>query len=488
MPLDLLLVNPGDKRQVYQDLGADLAAIEPPYWSAVVAAYLRRYGVEVAILDANAENLSPEEAAAKAASLSPRLVAVLVYGNQPSASTQNMTAAGALCRALRARGVGPVAIGGLHPTALPRRTMEEEDVDFLVQGEGLFTLRDLLTALGTHGPYDQVPGLWYREGGELCHTAAAPLVRDLDQVLPTAAWDLLPMPLYRAHNWHCFDRLSQRQPYAALYTSLGCPYGCVFCCINALFGQRGIRYRSPGAVVEELGVLVERYGVRNVKIIDELFVLDPRHYLGVVDGILERGYDLNIWAYARVDTVKPDHLERMRRAGITWLALGIESANPEVREGASKAMRIRDIRHVVDQIHAAGIHVIGNYIFGLPDDTHQTLQETLDMAMDLDCEFSNFYCAMAYPGSKLYDMAVQEGWALPQTWHGYSQHGYDLLPLPTRHLSAREVLAFRDEAFHRYTENPSYLSMLEEKFGGEVRRHVHQISTKRLHRRLLSPS
>jgi anaerobic magnesium-protoporphyrin IX monomethyl ester cyclase len=484
-PIDLVLVNPGDKREIYQGLGADVAAVEPPYWSAALAGFLRKEGVSVAIIDANALNYSAEETAAAVAALSPRLAAVIVYGNQPSASTQTMSAAGRICAAIHRTGACKVAIGGLHPTALPERTIREEAVDYLIAGEGPFTLKALVAALRDGGALDQVPGLWYWEGEGLRSTAPAPLLKSLDELLPRAAWDLLPMERYRAHNWHCFDHITERQPYAAIYTSLGCPYGCVFCCINALFGKRGIRYRSPAAVVDEIGFLVETYGVKNIKFIDEMFVLDERHYMGIVEGLIERGYDLNIWAYARVDTVKPQNLERMRKAGITWLALGIESANPDVREGASKAMRVKDIGRVVEQIQAAGIRVIGNYIFGLPDDTLETMQETLDMAVELNCEFANFYCAMAYPGSPLYTDAQREGWELPSTWAAFSQHGYDMQPLPTHALSAKQVVQFRDEAFHAYFSSDRYLDMVESRFGRPVRDHVVDISKNKLRRRLL---
>jgi hypothetical protein len=92
---------------------------------------------------------------------------------------------------------------------------------------------------------------------------------------------------------------------------------------------------------------------------------------------------------------------------------------------------------------------------------------------------------MAYPGSKLYDLAVKEGWRLPEQWHGYSQHSYEMYPLPTKHISAKEVLKFRDDAFHKYFANPVYLDMVEEKFGKEVRGHIAQMSAIRLKRRLL---
>jgi anaerobic magnesium-protoporphyrin IX monomethyl ester cyclase len=481
---DIVLINPGNRRQVFQNLGDDVAAIEPPFLVAVMAAWLRERGFRTAIIDANAENITPDEVAARVRGFAPLLTAVIVYGSQPSASTQNMTNAALICRAISDGTDARTALGGLHPSALPERTLREESVDFVIQGEGFQTLEGLLSALstGTSG-FSAIPGLWYREAGAIRHSHLAPVIDDLD-LLPAAAWDLLPMQLYRAHNWHCFDDIGHRSPYGAIYTSLGCPYNCVFCCINAPFGKPGIRYRSPQRVVEEIDLLVERYGIRNLKIVDELFVLYEPHYMGIVDLLIERGYNLNIWAYARVDTVKQEHLPKMKQAGINWLALGIESANPDIRDSASKRLRVQNVKQVVQTIQSANIRVIGNYIFGLPDETLSTMRETLDMAMELNCEFANFYSAMAYPGSKLYDIAVQSGWQLPTSWHGYSQHSYECLPLATKHVSAAEVLKFRDDAFHTYFANPVFLGMIEEKFGWNIREHVERITVNRLKRKL----
>jgi len=377
-------------------------------------------------------------------------------------------------------------MSGLHPTALPKQTLKEETVDFVIEGEGPYTMLALIMALKTQDKdYSNVPGLWYYDGTNIKNNPRAPLIKDLDQALPLAAWDLLPMHKYKAHNWHCFDHIENRMPYAAIYTSLGCPYNCIFCCINALFGKSGIRYRSPRLVVEEISLLVEKYKVKNIKIVDELFVLDEKHYMTIVDLLIPKKYDLNIWAYARVDTVKKENLEKMKKAGINWLALGIESASLEVRNSVSKQMRIQDVKNVVTTIQNAGIRVIGNFIFGLPEDTLETMQETLDMATELNCEFANFYCAMAYPGSKLYDIAIKENWQLPGSWHAFSQHAYEMLPLPTKYLSAKEVLTFRDEAFHKYFSNFKYLYVLEKKFGQKVREHVQDMTKNKLKRKIL---
>ncbi len=248
--IDVVLINPGDRKQIYQDLAKDFSAIEPPYWVAVLAAFLRNNGLAVEIIDANAENISPEEVSNRVNEIKPYLSAVIVYGSQPSASTQNMTIAGKICNALKNNTSSKVAAGGLHPSALPKRTLEEENIDFVIEGEGFYTLKNLIEVLKIPSEdFSGIPSLWFFDNGAIKNNSTAPLIKDLDEVLPVAAWDLLPMEKYRAHNWHCFDGINNRMPYGVIYTSIGCPYSCVFCCINVPFGKAGIRFRSPELVV-----------------------------------------------------------------------------------------------------------------------------------------------------------------------------------------------------------------------------------------------
>lgn len=493
--LDVVLINPASRKRVYQSLGDELAAIEPPVWAGLMASFLQTHTRSVSIIDAEAESLSPEETAAQVDERKPRLAVVVVYGHQPSASTQIMPSASAVCSALKRRRPDlPVLLVGGHVAALPQQTLEEEAADFVSGGEGLLSMIDLLDALDTPRPeLGKVRGLWYRDAdGHIQHTPDGPLVSQLDEQMPGIAWDLLPMQRYRAHNWHCFGHL-QRQPYAAVYTTLGCPYKCSFCCIQAPFRSgeavmglpvttNSYRYWSPRRVVDDLEHLVNEYGVRNVKFADEMFVLNRKHVEGICDLIIERKLDLNIWAYARVDTVKDGMLPKLREAGFNWLAFGIEAANARVRGDVQKGYTQDAIYRTLEQVWAAGIHVAANYIFGLPEDDHETMRETLDIATELNAEWANFYSAMAYPGSALYTQATANGWKLPASWGGYSQHAVDTLPLPTRHLTAAEVLRYRDRAFLAYFTNPRYLSMLEEKFGPDTVEHVQAMTSHKLER------
>jgi anaerobic magnesium-protoporphyrin IX monomethyl ester cyclase len=489
--IDVVLVNPGSRSAQYQNLGAEFSAIEPPSLAAMFATYLRTRGQSVAIIDAPAENLSARTVAERVRDLNPHLVVLVVYGFQPSASTQNMTAAGAIALAIKSISNPPILMTGTHPAALPRRTMHEEKIDYVCSGEGPRTITQLAMAL-KHSRTDAhkfVPDLYYLQGDVVMNTPAGELLPDLDAAMPGAAWDLLPMHSYRAHNWHAFDSIDQRSPYVSIHTSLGCPYKCSFCCINAPFGKSSYRMWSPDVVVRELDMLVNSMGVRNIKFVDEMFVLNRAHVLGICEGIKARGLGdaLNIWAYARVDTVKDEFLDELRSAGFRWLALGIESASKHVRDGVEKGrFGSEEIIKTVRKIQAAGINVIGNYIFGLPDDTRESMYETLALAKYANCEFANFYSAMAYPGSKLYTDAIDKGWELPASWIGYSQHSYETHPLRTETLTSAEVLAFRDYAFREYFTDSSYLSMVRKKFGPKVVEHIGRMVAQPLPRKLLS--
>jgi anaerobic magnesium-protoporphyrin IX monomethyl ester cyclase len=417
---DLVVIHPNSGDEVYQQLNNELTAVEPPMWTRLIAGYALKHGFSVEIIDAEAENLSADAVAQRAHAAHPLLVAVVVFGHQPSASTQMMPGARKICRALSEHSKSSVstpviAIGG-HISALPEDSLRYLECTFACKGEGPVTVVALMRALKDFDgitwtvPFSQIaaltnleiPGLVWRYDNTIVVNKEAPLIDTAD--LDGDVWHMLPMELYRSHNWQCFGDLDKRQPYASIYTSLSCPFNCSFCCIAAPFGAAGTGYRlrDPKAVVEEVNRLYTIYGVRTFKIIDEMFVLNAKHVSAICDGIIALGYahELNFWAYARVDTIKPAMLEKMRAAGIRWLALGIESGSEDVRDTARKSITSDKIESIVEQIKLTDINVIGNYIFGLPGETQDSMRKTLDLAKTLNCEFANFYCLP--PGSLIY--------------------------------------------------------------------------------------
>jgi radical SAM superfamily enzyme YgiQ (UPF0313 family) len=148
----------------------------------------------------------------------------------------------------------------------------------------------------------------------------------------------------------------------------------------------------------------------------------------------------------------------------------------------TKGYDLDTVGRVVQMTRDAGIYICGNYIFGLPDDDSLSMQETLDLALEINAEWANFYAAMAFPGSQLYQQAVTEGWPLPKTWEGYSPYSPETLPLPTARLTGPEVLRFRDHAFQSYFTSPKYLEMITQKFGPETAQHIQKMTGHTLQR------
>ena len=494
--IDALLITPPSRLEVYQGLANDYAAIEPPVWSSLIANFLIKKGFQAEILDAEAENLTHEKTAEMIAEKNPKLAIFMVYGQQPSASTQCMPGGKKTCSKLNeitSNEIKSIVIG-THASALPKKTLEEEPYTYVCQGEGPLTVIELINFLkGKTKDLKKIPGLWYLDKDKkVCSNPSAKMFEDLDQNLPGQAWKLLDMKKYKAHNWHTFGRLDTIKSYASLQTSLGCPFKCTFCCINAPFERNTIRFWSPKHIIEQIKILVEDYKITNIKIPDEMFVLNPKQVTGICDEIINSGYGkvLNFWAYARIDTLNDDEmLKKMLKAGIRWLALGIESSSKHVRDGVVKGRFDNfDIEGIVKKVRDMGFYVGANYIFGLPDDNFDSMKETLDLSLRVNSEWANFYSGMAYPGSQLYPMAKNKKWALPDDkngpgWIGYSQHSYQTLPLRTEHIKGSEVLEFRDKAFDAYFKSHDYLSMVGKTFGEQTVSHIQKMSSHKLKRK-----
>jgi len=475
--MDVLFVHANGAKKIYQDLANHFSAIEPPIWAGMLANHCRTKGFSVNILDCEALHLDELQSAERIIGDNARLVCFVVYGQQPSASSQNMAEATTLADTVKrsAPDCKILFVGG-HIAALPHEVLERhQSIDFVCQNEGVYTISNLLKTNLKDG-LEKVDGLGFRLGGQgIVLNKPSPIVakEDLPRELPGIAWDLLPLKNYRTALWHSYPNNSERQPFAALYTSLGCPMKCSFCMINIINRQENeysdgsaiFRYWEPEHIIKEFDYFASQ-GITNIKIADELFVLNANHFLKLCELIIQRGYKFNIWCYSRVDTVRDQYLATLKKAGVNWLALGIESGNTRVRKDVTKGrFEDVDIRSVVGKIREHGINVIGNYIFGLPEDDLESMQMTLDLAMEMNTEEANFYAAMAYPGSPLYGIAKKEGWKLPVSYEGFSQHSYEGQPLPTKYLTAEQVLSFRDEAWLKYHTNPKFLELIRNKFG-----------------------
>jgi anaerobic magnesium-protoporphyrin IX monomethyl ester cyclase len=502
--LDALFVNADSSLQAYQGLAETYAAIEPPTWALLLAQSCRAKGFGVGILDCDAERLPLQTSVNRITDANPRVAVFVVYGQNPNSGTTGMIGASALARELKKQHPEiPVCFVGSHTSALPREVLANDFVDFVLLNEGVYALHNLLASdLKTN--LEKIPGIGYKTmDGRGVLNAAQPVVPQdrMDIDMPGYAWDLLPyksspLDLYRAHFWHAEFDHNKRTPFAAIYTSLGCNFACNFCMINIVnrsdsgdeinaSHSRGMRFWSAKLIGDELEKLANM-GVETVRISDEMFFFNRKYYEPLLKEIIDRKLKLRMWAYSRVDTVRSEYLELFQKAGINWLALGIEAGNQEVRQEVSKgSFKLVNIQDVCATVRNSGMNVISNYIYGFPEDTHETMQQTLDLALELNTEMANMYPCQALPGSPMYHIAKQNGWELPESYGGYAFLSYDSKPLPTKYLTAAEVLKFRDEAWQKYFSNPPYLDLVERKFGSVERKNVEAMASIKLKRKIL---
>ncbi len=487
--LDVLFINPSNQSEIYQNLSSHYAAIEPPTWILLLAQSVRSRGFNVQILDTNAEQLNDEQSLERVRELKPKLLCFVVYGQNVNSGCVGMSGATRLSKWLKDNKVDfPIGFIGSYVQSLPKKTLEDEaSIDFIFNGEGVYSLWNLLKKpIIDINNLENIKGLVWRKNGEIVFNEPEKIVSstDMDSHLPGYAFDLLPFKnkpfdLYRSPMWHTGYIEEQRSPYVAIQTSIGCPYKCHFCCINTInkndnqeiavaSNYSGSRHWSPEFVITVFDQLV-KLGVTTIKITDELFFYDKRRYKPLLEKLVERGYGeiLNLWVYSRIDVLANDEiLQLAKKAGIKFIALGIEASRREVRLEISKGkFQDVDIKEVVKRVENAGIEVIANYIFGLPKETRESMQETFDLAVELNTMAFNAYAVTLLAGTYLYSEALKRGARVPEKYSEFSFHSYDSVCGCTNELSSGEILKFRDESYNKYHSNPTFLKKVAAKYG-----------------------
>lgn len=494
---DLLIIAPS-AAGLYQELKKDFSAKETNIWAGLLANSVRG-DHSVLIYDMEIEKPSKDKFYETVKEINPSLVLFVVTGQNPNASTAAM--AGAVDASSVLGSEFKIAFVGPHVNALPVETLEKHsEIDIALTNEGVYALKNVLKTNLRDTDLSGIKGIAYRdESGNIKLNPPEIIVPQelLEQDLPGVGYDLMPsLDNYRTSNWHANYIDEDRSPFASIYTSLGCIFKCEFCMINiinrtdndpekASSSFNKFRYWNPEFTIKQLDYLAAQ-GVKQIKVADEMWVLKPKHFLNLCDLIIERDYGFNMWAYTRVDTVKPKYLEKLKAAGVNWLALGIEAGNTEIRREITKGkFEETNIREVVGMIQDAGINVCANYIFGLGHDTYDTMQETLNLALELNAEYSNMYCATSLPGSPLYLKAKKENWELPSNYSEFGFLSYDHIPSRTYGLESSQVLEFRDYAFRVLFENPRFISKVQNKFGDKAVNNINKMNSIKLKRKSL---
>jgi radical SAM superfamily enzyme YgiQ (UPF0313 family) len=276
-------------------------------------------------------------------------------------------------------------------------TMERfKEFDLAVIHEGEEVLPQLLDALTSKQNLGTVLGIIYRENGELIRTQSAPTISDLNK-LPTPAWDLLPN-FPEAYLPAIYDY--PQAPVATLVASRGCPFLCKFC-DTSTFGAQ-VRAYSPETVYQMMKNLQDEFGIRHIQFVDDLFLASRIRTLALCDLIIKNKLKMTWSCAARVDTVKPDILARMKEAGCWEISFGLETGSNELLQKMEKSARIEISERAINWTAAAGIRCKGLFMLGYPGETDETIAQTKAFIKRIPMTTMNLTKFTPYPGSPIY--------------------------------------------------------------------------------------
>ncbi len=363
--------------------------ITPILGIGYISSYLKQRGIDTTIIDGLNSDLTPQQTVERCKDAD--LVGINCLSDY---YPQVVELTGMLKRMGK-----KVVIGGPHATVLPRETLEETGADYVVVGEGEQTMYELCKVLedgDTDKGVNTVAGLIAR-GSETF--TKRPFIKDLD-TLPFPDWEEMDPRRYKKAPHGGFVK---RFPVAPITSTRGCPFECTFCASPELWGRR-IRYRSPKNVVDEIEYLVKEFGVREIHFEDDNLTLKRSHVEAICELILERRLDIS-WATPngiRVDTITPALLRLMKRSGCYFIAFGIESGNENILRNIKKETDLKTITYAVREAKKAGVLTQGFFIFGLPGETEETIQRTIDYAKSIPLDKAQFLLLDVLSGSKIW--------------------------------------------------------------------------------------
>jgi anaerobic magnesium-protoporphyrin IX monomethyl ester cyclase len=405
--------------------------LPPPYGIIQLAAYLEREidGIEIEVLDCNAEGVYWDDLERRIAAYGPDVVA------SSSLATCN---AYAVARTLEtAKRVDPEILtvtGGQHFTATARESLEAyPEIDVIVRGEGELTMTELVERHGDGEPLREVRGISLRSDGEVVSTPPRPLIEDLDS---------LPYPGYHfvehlVDRYHFVAMTGQNVPYALIEGSRGCSHRCTFCTQWCHWSGRW-RTKSPSRIADEMRFCYERYGSRFIWLTDDNFGFGERAE-GLADSLLGHGLDELMWfTQARCDDVvrNRDLLPRLRESGLCWVLLGVEGATEAKLESYGKDISLEDAEGAVRLLQENDIFAQAMFIIGERGDTRESIGHLREYANRLDPDFVIFAILTPFPGTGLFEEATEKGWIVDSIWSHYDMvHAI----MPTETLSTREV-------------------------------------------------
>jgi anaerobic magnesium-protoporphyrin IX monomethyl ester cyclase len=415
---------------------------------AYLAAYAReKIDCEIVILDAEVMGLSYEQIEESIRKEQPDVVGITC----PSSTMGHVFKISEIAKKVSPKCV--VVVGGNHPTALPKETIQSPFIDFAVVGEGEATFYELLKAIkNDEHDFNKIDGLYFKKDGKIVATKPRQLIADLDTI-PFPARDLFQLDrYYQAPTKKVSD--NQAGP---ILTKRGCAFNCTHC-ISANMWTRNPRFRSTQNIIKEMEECINKYGIKEFNIFDDTFTLNKERSMEICDEIINRKLNISWVALSRVNTIPEELIKKMKQAGCKKISFGLESGSQEVLDLMRKQTTLEMARKALDSVAKHGILIHASFMFGNLGETEETIKKTIEFSKSLPLDNATFFITSPYPGTYLYDVAKKEGFITPDTkWEEFAPLTNTAPVLVQKNLSKERLVYWQKRAFREFHLRPKYI-------------------------------
>ncbi|MBU4445764.1 B12-binding domain-containing radical SAM protein [bacterium] len=417
----------------------EMHEVYPPLGLSYIAATLIQNGMDVSLIEARTRNLSHDEVIEEVEEEVPQFVGI-------TAITPRINSALYLARKIKE--INPdikVILGGPHIHFEHKTVINNNSVDFCVRGEGELTTLDLINCIVRGGDLSGINGITFKQGNDIIVNPDRPFVRDLD-TFAFPARELLHNPAYHG-LW------TEGQTFSPVLATRGCPYHCAFCAAPAIWGRKH-RRRSVKNVLNELEQIYQDYGVRYIRFLDDLLIVNKKWTTDLCRGITERGLDGLTWACdGRVGLISEELLYEMKNAGCRVIFYGIEFGNQGILDFCKKGFTIKQVYETIEMTAKVGISSYGYFMMGYPTETVETIEETINLSKDLALNYgmdsAGFSIVTPFPGTALFEYCRKNKMLKTLDWSRYS---YQLQKgvIELKHISDEKLYELYERVLYEF--------------------------------------
>jgi len=445
--MNILLINPPMDNMIastYPSIVDEEAGYYPPLGLMYIAAYAERHtDNRIEILDTIVERMSYSQIEKELERKKPDIVGV---------QAMTFTLVDALLIAKIVKRIDneiKVVLGGPHAYIYPNETINQEEIDYLVLGEGEISFTNLLENIDNIQRLKSTPGLVFKDGGRIINTGVDSPIMDLDSI-PFPARHLTKYKKY-------YSLIAKRSPITTMMSSRGCPYNCSFCGRPHL-GKK-FRARSAKNVVDELEECT-RMGIQEFFFYDDTFAVNRQRAIDICKEILERGLDIGWDIRTRVDSVDMELLSKLKRAGCERIHYGVESGNSEMLKMIRKGITIEQAKEAFKLTKEAGIQTLAYFMFGLPGETKKQMFDTIEFAKTLNPDYVHFSVLTPFPATPIYEKGLEDGIIKDDYWSEFAKNPQkEFTPkLLEGNLTNEELMGLLKYAYKTYYLNLAYIA------------------------------